>query len=163
MPTFSAPLSVEEGMAFPSDSLLLPAMATGLTLDITPPQTPCLAFKTIRGLSLLVSFPSSAFITSFLCQLYCQELQSHAGIQQSFHPCGAGTQACSNSIWRQRLSWLQQKIKHPQLTGSEHNLGVRKGGSEGSGESTIPYSISKAASLGENIHIIFFSCKIIFI
>lgn len=117
--------------------------STGLTLDITSPHTLCLTFKTIRSLMHLASFPSSAFITSFLRQLYCQELQSHTGIQQSFHPCGAGTQACSNGIWRQSLSCLQQKIKHPQFTSSEHNLGVGKGGSERSGESTKAYCIAK--------------------
>lgn len=146
MLTFAASLSAEEWMVFSSDSLLVSATATGLAQDITSPHTPCLTFKTIRGLSHLISSPF-AFITSFLCELYCQELQSHTGIQQPFHPCGAGTQTCGNGIWRKRLSCLQQKIKHPQFTGSEHNLEVRKGGNERSSESTKAYRISKPAVL----------------
>lgn len=152
MLTFAASLSDEEGMdGIPQWFSPSSSQVTNLILGNTSPHTPCLTFKTISGLNLSVSSPSSAFITSSLSQLYCQELQSHAGIQQSFHPRGAGMQACGNGIWGQRLSWLQQKIKHPQLTGSEHYLGIRKGGSKALGESTEAYCISKAALL-EKIH-----------
>lgn len=126
-----------------SDSLLLPSTLTDLTFGITFSHTSYLTFKTIRGLRVLTYSHSSAFITSFLCNLYSQELQSHTGIQQSFHPYGAGTQMGSNGIWRQRLSWLQKEIKHPQLTGSEHNLGVGKDGTEELGERARPTAFHK--------------------
>lgn len=127
----------------PRGDSLLPATLTDLTFGITLAHTSYLTFKTIRGLSLWTYSHSSAFITSFLCHLYRQEFQSHTGIQQSFHPHGAGTEMCSNGIWRQRLSWLQQKIKHTQFTGSEHNLGLGKDGTEGLVESTKPTAFRK--------------------
>lgn len=83
-----------------SDSLLLPATLTDLTFGVTFAHTSYLTFKTIKGLRVSTHSHSSAFITSFLCHLYSQELQSHTGIQQSFHPYGTGTQMCSNGIWR---------------------------------------------------------------